>query len=149
MRLNPAFQPASSNLSLTDSWLEASMAARKGSDPRMPAIMEPTAHTQFEAIIEDSYDVAVHVGFSEHSPLQFRHPTLLLHVSDADQDGVFVVTDTFSRVYGEGHDPETAIGDYLESLLARFQDLEESEDILAVGLCRELENMRRYIARAK
>ena len=67
----------------------------------------------------------VRVDLPERVPLRFRHPILNLHISDADQDGVFVVNDTFSRVYGEGEEPSTAINDYIDSLLARFLDLEE------------------------
>ena len=90
----------------------------------------------------------VQIDLPERSPLRFRHPILDLHVADADQDGVFVVTDTFSRIYGEGGEPSTAINDYIDSLLARFLDLEEHEEILAPGLRQDLAKMRRYIIRA-
>ena len=149
MHLDQGSRATSSNLSKVGFWFEESVGDSRAPGSFLPAIAAQTAHTKFELVVENSFDIAVHVGFPESSPLRFKHPTLMLHVSDADQDGVFVATDTFSRVYGEGHDPEMAIGDYVESLLARFVDFEDHEDTLAPGLRRELASMRRYIARAK
>jgi hypothetical protein len=99
--------------------------------------------------IPHSYTAAVRLKFPDRHPLRFRVPSLTLRVSDEDQDGVFVVTDTFSRVYGEGEDDISAIKDYLASLLARFLDLERHEDVLAPGLREDLEDMRRFIVRVK
>ena len=97
--------------------------------------------------LPDTFDVELQVALPEGLGVRLRHPRLALHVTDADQDGVFVVTDDFSTVYGEGGDPGTAIGDYLGSLLARFLDLEEQEAILGPGLQSDLAALRRHITR--
>lgn len=60
-------------------------------------------------------------------------------------DGVDIVSDTFSTVYGVGESPAAAIDDYVRSLFDYFAKLEEREVHLARGLRRELEILRRYI----
>jgi hypothetical protein len=108
-----------------------------------------SSHNQPDILWQRVYNVAVQFVLPEESPLRFRFPTVLLRVSDADQDGIFVATDTFSRVYGEGTEVHLAIGDYLNSLLARFQDLEAHEETLAPGLRKDLANLRRYLVRTE
>lgn len=75
-----------------------------------------------------------------------REP-VAVRVSDADRDGIYVVTDEFSSTYGAGDTPSKAIQDYSESLFYEFEDLQENEDALGVALQRELASLRRYIDR--
>jgi hypothetical protein len=104
------------------------------------------ARTQTGVLIPRNYFVAARVdNLPRWSRLRFRVPSLALHVSDDDQDGVLVVTDTFSRVYGEGEDEAAAINDYFLNLRSHFLDLEQHEAVLAPGLRRDLAEMRRYI----
>lgn len=117
-------------------------AARRAS----PASQLP-AHNNPHIPLQDSYTVLMQITLPEGLGLRFRLPFLALTVSDADRDGVYVVTDTFSTVYGEGGDPRMAIGDYLDTLLSRFLDLERHEAILAPGLRKDLSTLRRYISR--
>jgi len=105
------------------------------------------AHNDPHIGLQDSYNVEVRVSLSERLGLRFRPPSLVLSVSDADGDGVYVVTDAFSTVYGEGEDPQMAIRDYLDTLISRFLDLERHESILAPGLRKDLATLRRYISR--
>ncbi len=79
--------------------------------------------------------------------VRLSSPLLRLEVSDADGDGVLVVTDTFSSVYGAGEDLDLAIRDYLRNLFDHFEDLDRSEDRLGPGLKRELMALRRRLQR--
>ena len=55
--------------------------------------------------LPETFDVHVRAALPEGLGVRLRHPLLALHMTDADHDGVFVVTDDFSTVYGEvGHD---------------------------------------------
>jgi len=77
---------------------------------------------------------------------RIRDPYLLLRVSDADGDAVFVATDSFSTVYGAGDSPRAAIENYSENLFEYYEELEEDEEVLAPGLRRELLAMRPHFA---
>ncbi len=139
----------SSNLSTLGFSLEASRDFWEVAPDLLQSMVQRPAHNQPAIPLPDSYDVIVQVEPADEFPLRFRFPFLTLRVSDADRDGVFVVTDSFSRVYGEGNDPGMAVGDYLDSLFARFLDLDQHEDILAPGLRRDLTELRRYIVRTR
>jgi hypothetical protein len=110
---------------------------------------QPQADNRARIKLATSYTTSVQVQLPEQHPLRFRFPTLTLHVSDADEDGIYVATDTFSHVYGEGETGNEAVGDYLASVLDHLLDLEMNEGNLAPGLQRDLENMRRYIIRVR
>ena len=83
----------------------------------------------------------------EASGVHLRSPLLHLWVSDEDRDGVFVVTDQFSTVYGAGSNPDAAISDYLENLFLHFDDLDRGVDRLGPALRDELNILRRHLAR--
>lgn len=83
---------------------------------------------------------------SEDGRYRLKHP-VKVNVSDADQDGTFVVTDDFSTVYGAGSTPESAIRDYSMSLFDEFEDLTEEEELLGLGLQQELAALRLHIIR--
>jgi hypothetical protein len=95
----------------------------------------------------DGDDALIHVRLANAAPLRFKTPSVALRVSDADGDGIFVATDSFSTVYGEGDDPTAAIEDYLRTLLERYLDLERDVAILAPGLQRDLATLRQHITR--
>lgn len=148
--ISVALRPGSGNAPFVHSFPQAasntwSSAARV----LWPLSEHHQAHNQSTIEVPDSYTALVQVKFPERHPLRFRGPSLTLRVSDEDHDGVFVVTDTFSRVYGEGDNDIAAVKDYLASLLARFLDLERNERVLAPGLQKDLASMRRYIVRVK
>jgi hypothetical protein len=124
-------------------------AGREVSSPfldRLP-VERFQANNRAEIPIPSSYNVLLRTRLLVGQPIRFRVPSLTLRVSDADQDGVLVVTDTFSRVYGEGVHDIVAINDYFSNLHSHFLWLEQHEDILAPGLQRDLAEMRRYVAR--
>jgi hypothetical protein len=70
---------------------------------------------------------------------------ITIQVSDADRDGIFVVTDSISTIYGAGESPRDAVRDYVGNLFDYFVELEEDESALGPGLQRELEALRRHI----
>jgi predicted RNase H-like HicB family nuclease len=70
-----------------------------------------------------------------------------IQVSDADQDGVFVVTDNFSTVFGSGETPAEAKQNYASNLFAYFDELQEEEDALSLGMKQELKALRRHVIR--
>jgi hypothetical protein len=72
---------------------------------------------------------------------------IAIQVSDADQDGVFVVTDNFSTVFGSGETPAEAKQDYANNLFAFFEELQEKEDALGSGMKQELGALRRQVIR--
>jgi hypothetical protein len=71
---------------------------------------------------------------------------IVLEVSDADGDGIYVVSDTFSTIYGAGPSPAEALRDYSSNLFADFEDLQDDEASLGPALREELSSLRRYIA---
>lgn len=83
---------------------------------------------------------------SENGKYILREP-ITLEVTDADHDGIYVVSDEFSTSYGCGDSRASAIHDYSSNLFADFEELEEDEEMLGVALQRELEALRLYIAR--
>lgn len=83
-----------------------------------------------------------------HPEVKFLTPGLQLLVSDEDGDGVIVVSDNFSSVYGEGEADAKAAQDYLENLVSQFLYLEDHEDQLAPGLQAELTSLRHHMRRA-
>lgn len=136
-------EPASSTYRLDPRFIPGALPENSAAnlDPRgelEPAMPMPRA-----------YPVSIQVELPAHAPIRVLAPFLTLRVSDEDLDGIYVVTDTFSSMYGEGESEEEAIGDYLESLFAHFLDLDEHRSMLAAGLRYELERMSRYIARAR
>lgn len=84
---------------------------------------------------------------SVRNGVKLRSPLLRLDVSDEDRDGVFVVADSFSTVYGAGDDPDAAINEYLENLFAHFDELDRNELALAPALRQELAAMRVHLSR--
>jgi hypothetical protein len=62
-------------------------------------------------------------------------------------DGVVVVTDSSSTVYGAGDDVDAAVADYLAALVETFVDLEDQEERLGPGLRAELAALRQMISR--
>ena len=74
-----------------------------------------------------------------------RSVIVQVQVSDEDGDGVFVVSDAFSSVYGAGPSPDAAIGDYVESLFDHLADLEAQEPVLGPALRQELTTLRRHL----
>jgi hypothetical protein len=83
-----------------------------------------------------------------HPQVRFLTPGVQLLVSDEDGDGVIVVSDDFSSVYGEGEADAEAMQDYLENLVSQFLYLDEHEDQLAPGLQAELTSLRQRMTRA-
>lgn len=83
---------------------------------------------------------------SEDGRYILRRP-VTLNVSDADQDGIYVVTDDFSTVYGSGNSPAEAIDDYGMNLFTEYDEFEKDEEILGVSLQRELASLRQHIVR--
>jgi hypothetical protein len=83
-----------------------------------------------------------------HPKVRFLAPSLHLLVSDEDGDGIFVVSDEISSVYGEGETDAEAVQDYLENLVSQFLYLEEHESQLAPGLLAELTSLRHHMMRA-
>lgn len=83
----------------------------------------------------------------ERYGVRLRAAFLPIAVSDDDEDGVFVATDSFSTVYGEGETPEEAVADYTEGLFHQFRYLEQHESMLHSDLRQELSAMRRYLVR--
>jgi|SRR5579884_901182 len=84
---------------------------------------------------------------SRRRDIRLTTPLLHLEVSDRDQDGVFVVSDTFSTAYGAGETPTSAVADYLESVFHHFDWLDRNESTLGRDLRCELLAMRRYLSR--
>jgi hypothetical protein len=82
-----------------------------------------------------------------HPQVRFLAPILQLLVSDEDGDGVIVVSDKISSVYGEGETDTEAVQDYLENLVSQFLYLEDHEDQLAPGLQAELTSLRHHLMR--
>lgn len=74
-------------------------------------------------------------------------PVLHLEVSDADEDGVFVVSDTFSSVYGADEDADAAIRDYVDNLFNHFDALDRDKATLGAALRTELHALRRRLSR--
>jgi hypothetical protein len=83
-----------------------------------------------------------------HPQVRFLTPSLQLLVSDEDDDGVIVVSDEISSVYGEGESDAEAVQDYLENLVSQFLYLEDQEAQLAPGLLAELTSLRQHMMRA-
>lgn len=54
---------------------------------------------------------------------------LTLTVSDADGDGVWVVTDDRSMVYGDGDTPTRAVADYLQSFSDEMYSVHYMDDL--------------------
>lgn len=117
-------------------------------DRRLPGD-RPAAQNQPSAPDLTNFTVAARVPQAPKRGIQFSIPFLTLHASDSDQDGIFVVTDSFSRVYGEGINPRVAIVDYFESLIDRFLYLQEHQVELGQGLRKDLDAMRHYIHLAR
>ena len=65
-------------------------------------------------------------------------------VSDADGDGIYVASDTFSTVYGAGETPDAAIKDYADNLAEQRRDLEAHENELGPALRAELIALREH-----
>jgi hypothetical protein len=72
-----------------------------------------------------------------------RPDTIVLKIEH--DDGVYVVSDGFSTVYGTGSDVQEAVDDYADELYAYFDKLERREAALARGLRDELTTLRRYV----
>lgn len=71
---------------------------------------------------------------------------IIVEVSDADHDGIYVVTDRFSMVFGSGASPAEAIKDYADLLFTALEELEEDEGSLGIALRQELASLRQHIA---
>ena len=72
-------------------------------------------------------------------------PAIEVAVSDADGDGVWVVSDAFSQVYGDGATPQAAIDDYVNSLADHFLWLIQHEPELAPVSIDELSQLRQRL----
>lgn len=83
-----------------------------------------------------------------HPQVKFLAPSLQLLVTDEDGDGIIVVSDEISSVYGEGETDADAVQDYLQNLVSQFLYLEDHESQLAPGLQAELMSLRRHMMRA-
>ncbi len=83
-----------------------------------------------------------------HPLVRFLSPSLQLLVSEEDGDGIIVVSDESSSVYGEGQTDADAVQDYLKNLVSQFLYLEDHEDQLAPGLQAELTSLRHHMERA-
>ena len=79
---------------------------------------------------------------------QVPFPGLQLLVSDEDGDGVIVVSEEISIVYGEGKPDPDAVQDYLQNLVTQFLYLEDHDDRLVPGLQAELISLRHHMMRA-
>lgn len=79
--------------------------------------------------------------------VRLRTPLLRVWVNDEDRDGILVVTDGFSTVYGAGETQEAAIEEYLENLFFHFDALDRSEHRLGKALRRELAILRDHLIR--
>lgn len=77
------------------------------------------------------------------------NPLIQLTVSDEDRDGIYVVTDSFSTVFGSGDSVDSAIADYVNILFLTFDELDRDESILGPGYQRELRALRGHLARAR
>lgn len=122
--------------------------------PKGAVTLRPTPSDHLQAKYEEmiaiprSHTTSLRFG-SDTSPVRLRVPVLTLTVSDEDRDGIFVVTDSFSTVYGEGTTGEAAIEDYVVSLVELFQELEENFAVLAPGLKQEYDPISHVLAHAK
>mgnify|MGYP000194447999 CR=1 FL=1 len=97
----------------------------------------------------DGLKMMVRLKTSPTAPFQFTDTFVTLDVTDEDRDGIFVATDSFSTVFGEGSDPKSATADYLGSLFERYSDLERDEALLAPGLLRDLASLRQHLTRSR
>lgn len=96
---------------------------------RMAGVEDPSA--TLVSIVPVGNDPAAGFGY------RLRDAALPLRVSDADGDGVFVATDTFSTSYGAGASPEAAGRNYRANLFEYHEELEADAELLAPGLRRE------------
>lgn len=78
---------------------------------------------------------------------RLRDPYVVLKVSDADGDGIFVASDSFSPVHGAGPNPMSAIESYRTNLFDYYDELEEEADILGPGLLNDLRMLRPHFER--
>lgn len=73
---------------------------------------------------------------------------LNVRISDEDQDGVYVVSDTFSSVYGAGTDRDEAISEYLVNLFEHLDWLERHHGPLGPALAEELTAIQQRLGRS-
>lgn len=71
---------------------------------------------------------------------------IIVDVSDVDGDGIYVVSDRFSTVFGSGETPQAAIADYADQLFVTFEGLTDEEASLGGALRKELDSLRQYVA---
>jgi cell shape-determining protein MreC len=89
----------------------------------------------------------LHTGLTSGDGKYTIPSIVALSVSDADADGVFVTTDTFSTTYGAGESIAKSVQNYIANLFVDFEELEEDEDSLGPALREELASLRRFIVR--
>ncbi len=97
--------------------------------------------------IPTSHDRTYWVRDSTRGDVRLLTPILKVLVSDDDGDGVWVVSDRFSTVFGAGEDSEEAVADYVENLFDQFDTLDRDEDMLGPALVEELAILRQRFGR--
>ena len=96
-----------------------------------------------------AFDEVIPVQNVDRRGVRLLSPTLAVHVSDEDGDGVFVVSDAMSTVYGAGDTPAEAIDEYVDNLFEHFDWLDRHEAELGSGLKRELDTLRGHFIRER
>lgn len=99
--------------------------------------------------VPDQFSQAVWLRSQPRLGIRVINPLIQLTVSDEDRDGIYVVTDSFSTVFGSGDTIDSAIADYVTILFLTFDELDRDESILGPGYQRELRALRGHLARAR
>lgn len=99
--------------------------------------------------VPDQFSQAVWLRSQSQLGIRVIGPLIQLTVSDEDRDGIYVVTDSFSTVFGSGATVDSAIADYVNSLFLTFDELDRDESILGPSYQRELRSLRSHLARAR
>lgn len=81
--------------------------------------------------------------------VRFLVQSIRLDISDADGDGIWVVSDGFSTVYGDGDSAGAAVEDYLRCLAEHFLWESDNADTLGSHLQAEFAMMSQVLARAE
>lgn len=105
----------------------------------------PRRRQMFQIHAGDTFERQI-TPVSEDGRFRVTRP-ITVDVSDADRDGVYVVSDRFSTVFGSGETPRAAIADYEDQLFLTFEELEDEEASLGGALRKELGSLRQHVVR--
>lgn len=115
--------------------------------PLVDNVSAPYRHTLFSAGANEQDRQLYALTALEGSQYSLKRPLLLVVVWDAQDAaaGEYVATCDEMNVFGVGDTPDTAVSDFGESLVERYELLAEDESSLAAGLRRELAALRGII----